>query len=396
MLPAPLAQDRVDWVDYAKGWCIILVVMMHSTLGVEDALGQESWLHGFIAWARPFRMPDFFLVAGLFLSRTIDRPWRDFLDRKVLHFAYFYLLWTVIQGVPKLLFSGDARLDVASGLAFALIEPFGTLWFIYLLPVFFVVTKRLRRVPAQAVLIVACALQIANIETGSTVIDEFAGRFIYCFAGYAFAPQIFAFADAARAKAGKTIALLFLWGAANGLAVRFGYAALPGVSLILGFAGAGAVVAFSALLAQARILPALRWLGGRSIVVYLAFAMPMAAIRLALLRSGLIEDPGTMALIVAAGAIVVPLGLQRLVTGGQFSFLFERPAAFRLKGRLSTNDDTAQAGPSPPPVRIARSSMAPRLDKRTRLTPIVGEAGPARLTEARGGHDPHHAFHRSG
>ena len=27
--------SRVDWVDYAKGFCIIMVVMMHSTLGVE-------------------------------------------------------------------------------------------------------------------------------------------------------------------------------------------------------------------------------------------------------------------------------------------------------------------------------------------------------------------------
>jgi uncharacterized membrane protein YcfT len=87
MLSLQTAPTRVDWVDYAKGWCIILVVMMHSTSGVEGALGHESWLHGFIAWARPFRMPDFFLVAGLFLSRTIDRPWRDYLDCKILYFA---------------------------------------------------------------------------------------------------------------------------------------------------------------------------------------------------------------------------------------------------------------------------------------------------------------------
>ena len=59
---------RVDWVDYAKGICIILVVMMHSTLGVEKAAGELSWLNGFIEWARPFRMPDFFLISGLFLS----------------------------------------------------------------------------------------------------------------------------------------------------------------------------------------------------------------------------------------------------------------------------------------------------------------------------------------
>ena len=36
---------RVDWVDYAKGFCIVMVVMMHSTLGVEQAAGREGWMH---------------------------------------------------------------------------------------------------------------------------------------------------------------------------------------------------------------------------------------------------------------------------------------------------------------------------------------------------------------
>ena len=34
--------QRIDWVDYAKGFCIILVVMMHSTLGVEHAAGRKA------------------------------------------------------------------------------------------------------------------------------------------------------------------------------------------------------------------------------------------------------------------------------------------------------------------------------------------------------------------
>ena len=65
---------RIDWVDYAKGICIVLVVLMHSTLGVEKAAGSESWLNPFIDWARPFRMPDFFLISGLFLANRIGRP----------------------------------------------------------------------------------------------------------------------------------------------------------------------------------------------------------------------------------------------------------------------------------------------------------------------------------
>ena len=119
-----IKRERVDWVDYAKGICIILVVMMHSTLGVEKAAGELSWLNGFIEWARPFRMPDFFLISGLFLASRIDRPWRQYLDTKLVHFAYFYILWMTIQFAMKscgplwqvATFTGGARRPMAHGL----------------------------------------------------------------------------------------------------------------------------------------------------------------------------------------------------------------------------------------------------------------------------------------
>jgi len=46
------------------------------------------------------------------------------------------------------------------------IEPFGTLWFIYLLPVFFVVTKAARRAPPLAIWAAAAALEMTHVATG--------------------------------------------------------------------------------------------------------------------------------------------------------------------------------------------------------------------------------------
>src|SRR5947199_8580098 len=123
---------RVDWVDYAKGICIIMVVMMHSTLGVEAATGREGFMHLAVAFAKPFRMPDFFLISGLFLAQVIDRDWRTYLDRKVVHFAYFYALWCTIQFVVKapLLAQEQGALGLALHYLASYVEPFGTLWFI--------------------------------------------------------------------------------------------------------------------------------------------------------------------------------------------------------------------------------------------------------------------------
>src|SRR6202140_4640103 len=129
---ANAAGSRVDWVDYAKGFCIVFVVMMHSTLGVEQAVGHEGWLHTVVAFARPFRMPDFFLISGLFLARVIDRDWRMYLDRKVVHFAYFYLLWTAIQFAFKapVFLHEHGALSTIWLYVESFWEPFGTLWFI--------------------------------------------------------------------------------------------------------------------------------------------------------------------------------------------------------------------------------------------------------------------------
>src|SRR3954468_24548462 len=143
------APARVAWVDYAKGFCIVFVVMMHSTLGVGQATGQEGWLHTVVAFAKPFRMPDFFLISGLFLANVIDRDWRTYLDRKVVHFVYFYVLWVTIQfGFKAPFFAAEGGWSHA-GLLYleSFIEPFGTLWFIYLLPIFFVATKATRNMP---------------------------------------------------------------------------------------------------------------------------------------------------------------------------------------------------------------------------------------------------------
>ena len=82
--PRPEEAARLAWVDVAKGLCIILVVMMHSTLGTGEAMGGEGFLHTVVAFAKPFRIPDFFLLSGLFLGRVIDRDWRLFADRRIV------------------------------------------------------------------------------------------------------------------------------------------------------------------------------------------------------------------------------------------------------------------------------------------------------------------------
>jgi uncharacterized membrane protein YcfT len=321
---------RIDWVDYAKGICIVMVVMMHSVLGVELAAGQTGFMHILVAFAKPFRMPDFFLISGLFLSVVIDRDWRTYLDRKVVHFAYFYVLWVTIQfGFKAPSFAAESSWAHAGYLYLeSLIEPFGTLWFIYLLPVFFVVTKATRKMPPLMIWAVAALLEMAHIATGWTVIDEFCARLVYFYSGYLFARHVFALSDRARAHPFLALAGLALWALINGGVVVSGFSEWPLVSLISGLAGACAIVTLGTLLARAHWLNFLRFCGEHSIVIYLAFFLPMAVMRTLLLRTGLIADIGTISLIVTVAGVAGSVAIWRVALAVGANFLFERPAAF--------------------------------------------------------------------
>jgi uncharacterized membrane protein YcfT len=331
-----LTDSRINWVDYAKGICIVLVVMMHTTLGVEKAAGGVSWLHGFIDWAKPFRMPDFFLISGLFLASRIDRPWREYFDSKVLHFAYFYVLWMTIQAVTKSygIYQTDGVSGVLHDYALGFVEPFGTLWFIYILAVFFIVVKLVRTAPPLLIFAIGAALEIAPIETGHMLVDEFAARFVYFYVGYWLARYVFDFAAKVNALSVTAIASgLVIWGFGNTFMVGQGFAQLPGISLPLGFIGAGAVISAGVLLSKLSLAKPLRYFGQNSIVIYLAFFLFMAATRAALLRLNVIEDLGVVSLLTTVAGVVGPILLFWATRHTKLSLLFIRPSWAKLEKR---------------------------------------------------------------
>lgn len=328
--------ERVAWVDYAKGLCIIMVVMLHVTHDYGMAVGQEGWLHALVVFTQPFRMPDFFLLSGLFLSLSIKAPWREYLDRKALHFVYFYLVWLLIQlsiTEPQLLRSPGAFAVV---FLHSWVEPVNTLWFVHMLALFFVLTRLLRAAPMALILGLAAALQVAFalgwIDTGWSVMDRFLDRYVYFFAGYALGPRIFAWAARLRQHPRLALAALLLWAAGNGALTSLQVDALPGIGLLLGFAGAAAIVGAGSLLATHAWAGWLRYCGAHSFVIYLSFFLPMKIGLKILATTGLVPDVGTACVLITMAAVGLPLLFHWLIKDTWAAFLYVRPAAFSLSG----------------------------------------------------------------
>lgn len=327
---------RVAWVDYSKGICIFLVLMLHANAEITMERGSSGWLQHIVDFARPFRMPDFFLIAGLFLNRFIDRPLAYYLDRKVIHFAYFYLLWTAFYFV---LFGIKTALDQSNGdwsavlpaYLMTFIQPNSSLWFIHSLAVFFLIVRLCRNVPWWIMLGIGAALQMANVQTEWTAIDEFCRRFVYFYSGYFLAKYIFAIADWGMAHRKGVLSYLAVWAVINGWLVIRGWASLPGLGLALGYVGAVAVVFMGVLLCSVSWTRALRYIGEHSIVLYLAdYFVQRVALKLGIAR---VPDPGSAAMILTFISVGGTLAMYWIATRIGIDFPYRRPDWARLQPR---------------------------------------------------------------
>lgn len=340
-------RTRIDWLDHARGICIILVVMLYATELVGDRAGREGWLHAVAHFAKPFRMPDFFVLSGLLFPLAIGRDWRTFLDRKVVHFAYFYILWlTILVGFRALSGGKDSIAYYAMGLW----QPYSLLWFIYMLPVFYVVTRATRGLPPWLVWCAAAVLQSIPFETEVKVLEKFVRYFVFFYSGYLFSTHFTRFAGWVAGHRGAALAGLAAWAAVNGALVFGGLATLPGVSLALALAGAAAVIAVAVLAARIPAAGFLGYCGALSIVIYLGFFIPMTLVRKALAVSGLVGDVGLTSAIATVAGIAGALALHRVVRGTRLAFLFERPRWAHMSERKPVAvplEDAAASHPGP-------------------------------------------------
>ncbi|HEV7292167.1 MAG TPA: acyltransferase family protein [Devosia sp.] len=338
--------DRLEWVDVAKGLSIFLVVMMYAASSVGEDTGGVGALHWVVAFATPFRMPEFFLISGLFLANVIDRPWRAYADRRVVHYLYFYALWAVIHITFKVGLLATNPVGAVEQMAWAIVQPYGVLWFIYMLAVVSAATKLLRqlKLPVWLVFGAGALLQMLPIHTGSYAIDQFAEYFVYFYGGYVLAPHLFRLAGWARTHVTAASTGLLAWALFNGALVFspgfamhpihpvMGLAGLPGLHLVLAFAGAAALCVAAALLARIPAMDWLRWLGAKSLIIYVAFVLPMGVARTILIRLGIIE-PTVLSLATMSIAIICPLVLYWAVQKTGFGrFMFERHDWAHLPG----------------------------------------------------------------
>ncbi len=97
----------MEWVDYARGIAIILVVYRHTMVGLQRSAQEvPSFLYNIQEFLVNVRMPVFFVLSGIFLGRSLLKKQKSELVRKkASSLLYPYLVWTLVLISMQILLS---------------------------------------------------------------------------------------------------------------------------------------------------------------------------------------------------------------------------------------------------------------------------------------------------
>lgn len=194
-------RPRVAWIDGARGIAITLVVLFHAGMfTVPTGLGSPWWASVNLTFAL-FRMPLFFLVAGMLATGAVSRSWRELWRTRLSLLTWVFLVWTVLRFAYYRVIPEPIDLNQSSWLDFVLsiVRPSNGLWFLFALAVFLVFAKlvsgRRSRGVAIGVAAVAACVMYAGFTFDNVAYDGIVRYFVFFLLGLQFRDRIIALAD---------------------------------------------------------------------------------------------------------------------------------------------------------------------------------------------------------
>jgi uncharacterized membrane protein YcfT len=163
--------------------CVLLVVFHHvarqfSDVAPEQWLAANFWLE-FDAFLTPIRIPLFFAISGMLASSALTRN-LDSTRSRTIGPAYLYVVWTFLLSL-RLLVPGQSGQDHSyiSNLVAGVFLAGGGYWYLYALPVYFLVCVLFRKLPLWPLLTMAVILNLLREpltaifkDIGFQVMDE--------------------------------------------------------------------------------------------------------------------------------------------------------------------------------------------------------------------------------
>jgi len=329
---------RTEWVDYAKGIGILLVVYGHVARGVHAAgLPIDAAMFKLVdSTIYSFHMPLFFFLSGLYFLASLERHGAiGTVAAKLRTVAWPYLVWSLLQGVVELLLSRFTNGSVTlAEVASLLWQPRAQFWFLYAL--FFIALLAIpvyRWLPSRwqpAVPAFAClAYLFAELLPGGVPLNFVIHNAPYFALGAWFGKHCVggerehAARDWLLPAALIAIAVMLQWLFHGTLELT--YASGPRwLRLLLALVSVAAMVALCRWLARYR-LDWLAALGRASLAIYVMHILAGSGTRIVLQKLFGVETAGLHLLIGSLSGILLPLLALQVIHNLRLGFLLAWP-----------------------------------------------------------------------
>lgn len=328
----------MEWMDLLRGAAILLVISHHSlsaaSLFLDDAPMALRRIDAFFA---PFRMPMLMFLSGMLLSRSLQKPPRQYVLGKLANIGWPYLLWSFV------FLAVSGALTLTNSLRVAVFPP-TYLWFLWFLLAFYVAAWVLVkwRIPLWAV--ASASLVISAVVPDMARAPRFFYLFVFFLAGHLYMIHKDKILPAlTRAAAWVLCSVVGLGTAvvsATGVSVQYAALFAPGV-----IAALGALLVLAPRVPLAGPTRGLTYLGRNSIVLYVTHWPVLWVLADGYEAAGL-GDPWVLYGVGIAVAVAVGCTLAWLRTRTQaVSLLFALPTGRRA---------TTLGDPTPRPRTRAR------------------------------------------
>lgn len=199
---------RFDWVDVAKAFSILLVVLAHTRIEYAFINVSSPWADAIVELTGSMRMPLFFAASGVFAVKWFTRSWGELFSGKIALLAWVFLIWQAVVLGYKLLEMAvlpnqpdNSLLTQLGKVIVSPLRPNGELWFLWALCVFFVLAKLIWASPIWIKVGVPVVVSIAwfagrdmvpesILRTAGAGIEGIPAYFVFFIGAATFAPAI--------------------------------------------------------------------------------------------------------------------------------------------------------------------------------------------------------------
>ena len=334
-------KQRLDWVDYAKGAGIILVVFAHNLGGQRSSgIPLPAALAGVISYAYSFHMPLFFFLSGLFAVYSYRKGFLSFSESKLRTILYPFVIWSLILGMIQVKMAAYVNHPLPSGHSplFFLLRPVEQMWFLqalFLMYVSFALAQKLAIPPKWFFFLSAVLALIGSLFIHEETVKKILFHFVFFGAGVSLHSGVNA--RLLGAKTGPLLAvssavlcvqLVLVFGLPAAHAFR-GSETLMGV--VIAFIGIASISAASEVLSRLNSVQWLRVIGQYSMPIFLMHTIFGSGTRIILTRFLHLHNPYIHAGLELAAGVGIPMVIAFALSRRNTPWVFEWPAPRRLE-----------------------------------------------------------------